>query len=225
VAILLALGFGDHRSEAQELVEAYLASMGLDRLKPFMRPGPQGAAPGPNVGAVAARSAVQKSTIQLTLEQWQLLAKDFEAHTCETLLANTRGGMDPSTISRITKLSPAAVKRAVKALAAVGLVKVAKGRIRCILDDKTGETPPKSPAMLAAKAAMARQFERWGAQGRSEGNYLINVRLTRANLDQFKQQIDYTLDLAELLSNQQSGDDSAVYMVQTRIVDLFPRDR
>lgn len=221
-AILLALGLADHRAEAAELVKAYYQALGLDALGKFL----DGAAAGGALGvhAAAARSAVQKSTVQLTLEQWQLLAQDFEAHTIETLLANTRGGLETAEIATVTGLKPATVKRALAALSKAGLVKMAGARARCILEDKSGEIPPKSPAMLAAKAAMARQFERWAEEGKPDGNYLINVRLTKAHLAQFKQQIDYMLDVAELLSNQEPTADSRVYMVQTRVVDMFPPD-
>lgn len=220
-AILHALDLTGHALEAQELVESYFESLGLNPLMPFLS-AKEASSKAPELGELAARQAVAGKSMHLTTEQWKLRADDFDANACLLYLITTPGGCEVAELAETTGIGSAAAKRAVKALASVGLAKAAGSRVRTPLDDKLVKAPPRSPAMVGVMAALEKHRARMIEKGRLVQNSAITLRLTEAHLKHFQRHLDELIDMAYLYESQEKKSDIPVYMIWGRIFQLFP---
>lgn len=222
--LLLALGLGDYSDAARDLAEAYCRSSGLDRVLSRLRLPSAPAAGGEEarLGDLAARFALAKSKIHLSPKQWRVLAGDFEAYACYMLVGNTAGGLGYPELARLSGLGLAAVKRAVKALAAAGLAKVSGGRVLDPLEDKVTEPPPKVPAMAGVIAGLRRNNQRLVERGKLLRFCRSTIRLTEAKLGRFLQHLDQVRDLSYLYASHENTADSAVYAFRGQVFQVFP---
>lgn len=199
--------------------------MGLDRLEDFRR-APKEPSLGREdfrLGEHAARHALHANSAQWSIEQYKVLAEDFEACVCNDLLANTRGGLPLAELAMQTGLSAGAARRAVRVLSSAGLVRSSGGRARSLTDDKFILPPPQLPTMAGVLGALRRHDARMAEEGKLVRNAPRTVRLTETNLMHFQRHIDQMMELGELYNNQENTADSAVYLVWAQIFKLFPR--
>lgn len=220
-AIMLSLGLREYSVAIRDLVEAYFAALGLDRLGRLMR-SPQSPLAQANLAEMAARHALGQKRVQLSMAQWKLQAQSFEAYTCDLLLVSTPGGLELSELGRLTGFAPAALKRAVKALVSSGLAKSSGGRVRSAFENKVVEAAPMSPATMGLKAALFAHHSKLMEKSRLARSTVTTVRLTEAGLKEFLRHLDQLIDVAELYNSQDNAEGSAVYMIRGQVFQVFP---
>ncbi|OGS05614.1 MAG: hypothetical protein A3G41_06410 [Elusimicrobia bacterium RIFCSPLOWO2_12_FULL_59_9] len=225
-AILAALGLPENAPQARELARAYFNALGMDALLRLAE-APQPAAPDLpawKLGELAAHLAVRRRTVQLSVEQWKLLARDFEANTCHIVLGNTAGWLSSGELAKTAGLSPGSVRRALKALDAAGLAELSGGRARSPLAHQYWEAPPFLPRLVGINASLRRHVERWIEAGKPAVVIPpVTARLTQTNVEGYARHLSEAVNLAAVYGDEEPTGDSAVYLVRGQVFKIFPR--
>lgn len=222
LAIVSALGLADHAANARALAEAYLASLGLERVTRLLAGGKsRPRSEDWRLAELAARKALEQTTVQLTAEQWKLRADDYDANTCHLLLLNTAGWQPVPAIARRTGIALTPVKRALRKLAAAGLAEISGEKARSALLGKSVAAPPRTPAMVGVIAALRKHQERWSERGKLLRNAITVVRLSREDLDHLQRHMDQFMDLALLYSSAEPAPDSDIFVLRGQIHRIF----
>lgn len=225
-SIMAALGLEAGSAQARELVRAYFAALSgspdlLDALAPEAAPAPD--LPSRELAEAAAWQAVSQRSMNLTLEQWRLRASDMAVHICHIYLVNTTGWVSEAELARATGFSPAVLRKALGALARGGLAELGKGKARSPFTKKVVRPMPSIPATAGLKAALNDIWARWLAGARQVDSRRMTFRMTRANLDKYRQHLEKAVSIACLYAN--SDEDRAaseIYSVETGIYRIFP---
>jgi transcriptional regulator with XRE-family HTH domain len=223
LAILPALGLGEHSPQARELVDAYYTALGLEALERYRIGASKPEAPEPSLESLAAKLALERTSTQLSLEQWKTLARDFANNACHLVLHNTRGGRDLKELPELTGLSAAEVKRGVKSLEAVGLAAVSGNRVRCPFEERYLKGPPKSAEMAGILKALREHHARLTASGVLIQNSATHLRLTETGVKYLQKHLYNLMELAALCEEQEASDGSAIYMLWGQLFKIFPR--
>ncbi|MHB0995044.1 MAG: hypothetical protein ACYC2I_01600 [Elusimicrobiales bacterium] len=225
-SIMAALGLEAGSPAARDLAREYFAALAgsaelLDLLAP--QAAPQGDLPSRELAEAAAWQAVSQRSMNLTLEQWRLRASDMAIHICHIYLVNTTGWVTETELARATGFTPAVLRRALKALAGGGLAELGAGKARSPFTKKVVRPMPATPATAGLKAALNNIWARWLAGARQVDSRRMTFRMTRANLDKYRQHLEKAVSLACLYAN--SDEDRAasdIYSVETGIYRIFP---
>ena len=227
-AIIAALGIEQFSPKARELVRAYfIALSGSDELLQILAAPASAIAdlPSRELAEAAAHQALARRSAHLTIEQWKLRSRDLVTNTCMNFMVNTAGWVTVREVEAATGFKPEAIKKTLKALASGGLLEFSGGRARCPLVDKVIELPPVTPATAAVKAALRNNWNTWLADSKRVDGKRITGRLTKANLDIYRQHLEKAVNLFAIYDNAgENRQDSAVYLVDAGIFRIFPRD-
>ena len=227
-AIMAALGIEQHSAKAQELVRAYFRALsGSDELvQTLSAPVPSGAdLSGGELVETITRKALEQLSVNLTIEQWRLCARDMVTFRCQFFLFNTAGWITVRELSDAIKFKPEAVRKALKALASGGLIDFAGDKARGLFATKLVELLPATPATAAIKAALLKHLNAWLEDSKRVDSKRITVRMSKANLDIYRQHLNKTVNLASIYSNsEEDRRDSDIYVIDASIFQTFPRD-
>ncbi len=227
-AIMAALGVAQSSPRAQELVRAYFRALsGSDELlQTLSAPGAAGAGlPGRDLAEEATNKALAQLTVNLTLEQWRLRTRDIVTHICQNFLADTAGWITVGEISEVTKFKPEEIRKALKALAAGGLVDLSGDKARGKLTGKKIRVLPMTPATGAIRAALLRNWNAWLADSKRISMKRLTFRMSKAKLEVFRQQLEKAINLAAVYDNpSENRQDSAIYLADASIFQILPRD-
>ena len=226
-AIMASLGIAQYTPKAEELVRAYFTALsGSDELIPFLLP-PVSAdpdLPSRELAEAATHKALEQLTVNLTVDQWKARTRDMVTHICQTFLVNTAGWVTVRELAQATKFKPEAVKKAFKTLAAGRLVELSGDKARSLFTGKLIKLLPATPATAAIRATIRNNWDAWLADSSRVAFKRLTVRMTKANLDLYRQHLEKAVDLSGLYTNSEdSRQDSAVYLVDASIFKIIPK--
>lgn len=219
--LIKALGLLPASAERRGLVRAYMSSLlGDDALLRELE-GPRNDAP-PRLGEEAARQAVRQRATALRLDQWQLLAEDYESYACHLYLSNSPGFASGEEIASAVRLKPAAVKEALKKLARAGLLELSAGRARHRHVYKIVAPLPLSPATAGLKAALLRHNRRLLEDAPHAHRSWLTARLSQEALERYVAHLADAVNLAAIYGDAEKTADTSVYQVDALVTRLFP---
>ena len=227
-AIIAALGLGEHSSEAQELVRAYFKALsGSDELVNVLAASSSAGAdlPSRELAEHATHRAISQLSVNLTMEQWKIRTGDMVTHICQAFLADTAGWVTVRELSDATKFKPEAVRKALKTLASGGMIDLSKDKARSQFAGKIIQLLPMTPATASIRAALLRNWNAWLEDSKRVGQKRLTVRLSKSNLDLYRQHLAKAVNLANVYGNaEENRQDSAIYFVDASIFRILPRD-
>ena len=227
-AIISALGIEQHSPKAKELVKAYFKALsGSDELVQILAaPAPVGAnLPSRELAEAAMNKALAMRSTNLTINQWKLCARDLETCICMYFMFNTTGWVTVQELAEATGLKPEKVKKAVKALAAGKMAELSGDKVRSLFAEKLVELLPATPATAPVKAALRKHLDTWMAKAGPIDTKRISVRMSKANLDIYRQHMEKFVNLASVYCNSgENRQDSAIYLVDAAIFQMLPKD-
>jgi len=227
-SIMSALGIDPHSPKAVELVRAYFMELsGSDELLQIVSSaasaGPQ--LSGRDLTEAAIGQALASKSVNQTIEQWKMSARDIVTHICDYFLVATAGWVTFRELSEVTQFKPAAIKKALKALASVRLIEISGDKARSLFADKVVQPLPATPAAAAIKAAKNDLWNQWLADSKLVDAKKLTVRMTKSNMDMYRQHLVKALSLACVYANtEENRQDSAVYVIDARIFQILPRE-
>jgi hypothetical protein len=220
--VMAALGIEQRSPKAQELVRAYFRALsGSDELVQMLAaPAAAGAdLPGRDLVEAIAHQAQARRTVTLTMAQWKLLAKDLATQIIQYILVDTTGWVTVRELSDATKFKPEAIRKAFKALAAGGLVDLSGDKARGLLTGKViNATMPLVPETAAINAALLANLQAWLARSEVVEEKHLSLRMTKANMDVYRQHLEKAMNLASVYSDPEANrQESAIYSINTKI--------
>jgi hypothetical protein len=158
-------------------------------------------------------------------QQWKLRARDIVTYTCATFLSNTEGWVTVQELSDATKFKPELIRKALKALASGGAIEFSGDKVRDLFAKRVLKRLPMTPATAATKAALLNLKEKCTASSKFIDYKDMCVRMTKANLEIYRQHLEKAVNLASIYGNVEANrQDSAVYLMEGRIFQLFPKN-
>ncbi|MCX5784139.1 MAG: hypothetical protein NTX59_00465 [Elusimicrobia bacterium] len=226
-AIMASLGIAQYSPKAQELVRAYFKALsGSDELlHTLSAPASAGVdLPSRDLAEAATHKALSQLSVHLTLEQWKLRTRDMVTHICQSYLADTAGWVTVREMSDATKFKPEAIRKALKALASGGLVDFSKDKARGRFTGKIIQLLPWTPATAAIRVALRNNWNMWLADSSLAAMKRQTVRMTKANLNIYRQHLEKAVNLAAVYGNaEENREDSAIYLIDASIFQIIPR--
>ncbi|MEI7530010.1 MAG: hypothetical protein WCK76_13825, partial [Elusimicrobiota bacterium] len=163
-AIMASLGLAPHSAGARDLVRAYFISLsGSDELLQFLA---EPAAQAPDLSSrelveAATQKMLEQLSVNLTLDQWKLRTRDIVTDVCHSYLNETEGWVTLSELEKVTKFKPQAIKKAVKDMAAGGLLDLNGDKVRGKFVGKTVQLLPRTPATAGIRDALREHCDVW----------------------------------------------------------------
>ncbi|MEI7529682.1 MAG: hypothetical protein WCK76_12150, partial [Elusimicrobiota bacterium] len=228
-AIIAALGVEQDSPRGQELIRAYFKALsGSDELLDSLAvPAAAAAAdadlPSRELAEAATQKALAQRTANLTLEQWKVCARDMVSFLCQYYLFNTTGWVTVRELSNATGFKPDLIRKTLRTFAARGIAEFTNDKARSEYAAKVVELLPATPATAPVKAALLGHLEKWMKKAGRVDTRRITIRMSRANLDIYRQHMDKFVELAAIYAD--SGENrhtSAVYMVDAGIFQMLP---
>ncbi|MFH2202805.1 MAG: hypothetical protein ABIJ96_06810 [Elusimicrobiota bacterium] len=223
--LMSALGLVSNSKGGKELVYAYLKDvLGSDKL---LRPLLAAAAPNPlppslALAEAASRQGTRQRSIQLTLEQYRVVAKSAAAYACHIVLANSWGWMDRPELAKITGLTKAELDQAIKELGKAGLARFQGKRVRSPLAGRFIIPPNITPHTASIYSAMLGHRTKWVKErGRLAFNRYLLLRMSNDKLAAFLPHFNEMIRMSALFGDVARSPDSSVYLVESRAVRLF----
>lgn len=220
--LLSALGLELNSPGAKELVRAYLGSvLGSERLLDVAAGSsvPDPTPPSWMLAETAARQAIGLRKVQLSLEQYRVLAKEAVAYACHVILCNTQGWLTRLELANFTGSPAAVVTRALGHLEKAGLAELAEGKARSPYAGRFVTPPALTPLTSSIYAALQKHREAWAARVH-HSNYLI-LRARKDGLERFLPHLADAVNLSAIYGDVKPSEDSAFYLVETRVSKLF----
>ena len=227
-AIMAALGIYDYSPKAKELIKAYFTAMsGTDELLRILSG--QAAAGLDLTSRELAENAVNQALamrkVHLTVEQWKTRSKDMVTDLCQSYLNNTAGWVTVQELAVATKFQPAAIRKAIKALAAGGLAELSGDKAKSMFSKNVIVVIPTTPATAALRTAQLDHWKRWLADSKVIDVKRMTARMSKPNLDLYRQHMEKFVELSNVYENTEDDrQNSAVYLVDSRIYQIFPRE-
>lgn len=223
--LLAALGLMPNSARSRALVQAFLVDVtGWPELVAGIFEEKRGdTAPAVvRLAAMASKQVLSARRAQLSAEQLRALAVDPLAYACCVLLKTCEPGFTVAELARLTGAKEAAVQKSVKDLAAVGLVKLAKGRATCPISLAYIDADAITVAHASLFAAMHRhRAQLVEAHGRVIRAPHLIIRATKAGIDQYLEHLAEAVTMGNLFADNSGGVDSAVYHIEGRVSRLF----
>ncbi len=228
-AIIAALGIEKHSPKAQELVRAYFRALsGSDELLQTLSAPASADAdlPSRELAEAATHQALSQRSINMTMAQWKLRSRDLVTHICQNFLANTAGWVTVRELSNATRFKPEAIRKALKALASGGLIDLSGDKARSQFAGKVISKMPMIPETTGIRDTLRDLWKTWLAGSKPVAAKRMTVRMTKANLDLYRQHLEKAVRLACVYSttDEESRQDSAIYYIDTSIFKALPRD-
>ena len=225
--IMAALGVAQHSPRAQELVQAYfMALSGSDELIQYLSaPAAPASPPNRELAEAATRKMLSQLSVNLTLEQWKLCTRDMVTDICQTYLNETAGWVSVSELSKATKFKPKEIMKALKDLAAGGIVDLSGNKVRGKFVGKTIQLLPMTPATAEIRAALRNNCNAWLADSKLIALKRITARMGKASMHIYRQHMENAVNLAAVYGGvNEDRKDSAIYFIDARIYQYLPRD-
>ena len=226
--IMNCLGVKLQSAEGQELIRAYFNALSgsEELLQALSAPAQPGAdLPSRELAETATHRALAQLSVSLTLEQWKLRTRDAVTNICQSYLAETAGWVTIQELAEATKVKPEALRKALKALAAGGLAEFAKDKARGKFTGKVIQLLPMTRETRPIREALRRYWDELVADSERVALKRTTVRMSRANLEIFRQHLERAVNLAAIYGNAaENRQDSALYCVDDEILKLFPKD-
>lgn len=221
--LLTALGLAARSPRAAALARAYLVSLlGSEELLEHLSPTPTAAdLPSHKLAEEAAHQALSQRTVRLGLDAYQLLARDADAYACHIVLVNTPGWQEKRDLAEIAGVPATRLARPLAALARAGFVELSGGRARSRLAGKYVPGPPPVPVSAAIVAALARHRKAWVKKGRTVRHSYLTVRMAQPQLERYAQHLADAVKLSAVYGDVKREADTAVYLVESRLVRIF----
>lgn len=225
--ILAALGVDLRSPQARELLLAYFRELsGSDELLQIIASaGPAAKAPvmpSMELAETAAQKALERLNVNLTMGQWELLARDGAAYVCQHFLTNTEGWVKLPELAKAAGLSAPEAKRAAGKLAEAGLAELAGDKVLGKLAGKAVRALPSTPATAAVKAGLAKNWSGMLAGASLVATQRRTVRMTKAGLGLYRQHLERVVSLCEIYSDAaEDKKNSAIYAIETGIFDVL----
>ncbi|MBI5201253.1 MAG: hypothetical protein HY925_06675 [Elusimicrobia bacterium] len=220
--LLSALGLEPGSAQARELVRAYLRSvLGSDRLLDLAAGGAKTdpAPPSWLLAETASRQAIGQRKVQLSLDQYGLLAKEPVAYVCHAVLANTQGWLTKAELSKFSGKPAAAVAKALAALEKAGLAELDGAKARSPLAGKFVTPPAATPLTASIYAALQKHRESWA--GRAVRSHYLILRARKDGMESYLPHLADAVSLSAIYGDVKPGDDSEFYLVEGRVTRLF----
>ncbi len=228
-AIMAALGIEQRSAKAKELVKAYFKALsGSDELIQILAaPDPVAAdLPSREMAEAATQKALAMRSTNLTIDQWKLCARDLETYICQYFLFNTAGWITVQELAQATGFRPEKIKKALKVLAAGKLAELSGDKVRGLFAEKLVELLPLTPATAPVKAELRKHLIAWMEKASRVDTKRITVRMSKANLDIYRQHMGKFVNLASIYCNSgENRQDSAVYLIDAGIFQMLPQKK
>lgn len=225
--ILLALQLPENSPELRGLLLAYIACLlDTDAFGTSLTASADAEqSPGSWLLAEAlARQSVEERKVQPTMAQYRLLARSPDAYAVHVMLYNTTGGLRRSFLARRTGLSSAKLAGVLSSLRRAGLVRLAGAKARSVWEGRFVTPPEPVGEMKEVFAALSAHRTRWMAEGKArlvDAPYL-NLRAPWARLHRFRRHLGDSVRMAALFGKNADTPDSAFFLVEGRVFELFP---
>lgn len=221
--LLIALNLLPGSARRLELLRSYLASVLADaelvsEVWDRRQTGPED--PTRAIAEEATRMIKRKS-INIELDQWKVVADDFDAYLCDYYLTSTPGFSELPDIARATGLSAARIRRALKLLASRGLAKLEGGRAKSAFANQLVNMPPLSPATAALYAAARRNRDRMIAGGKRQHDWCLVARVPRGAMPRYAHYLKQAVSVAAVYSDEENRNDTDIYAIEARITKVF----
>lgn len=226
--LLSALGIDQNSPIARELVLAYFRTLsGSDELTQMLAVPANASAdlPGLGLAEAAAHQADARCAINLTLQQWEPLARDMVTDITNDVLVDTAGWVTVREMVAATGFKPEAVKKAFKALASAELADLAGDKARSNLSGKVVNAPPQIPETIKLKLALREHMKTWLAGAEIVDRKSMSLRMTKTALDKYRQHLKTAVNLANVYGDPEADRrESDIYSINTRIYRVTPRN-
>lgn len=223
--LVAALGLDPVSRAARELVLAYMRdTLGSPALiRSFETPPlPDPAPPGWQIAENAARQALGARSVRLTPEQYALLARDESLYACHVILANTRGWIETSELSRMLGLPPADLRRRLTFLDKAALAQVRGRQVRSPLAGSYVMPPLPGPAAGFASSRLRRHRDEWTRRrGRSVHQAYLILRAPEPKFRDYLSHLSDVVAMSALYGDVGPAADSELYLVEGKVTRLF----
>lgn len=224
--IMAALSIDMYSQKAKELVGAYFQSLsGSEELLKVLTAGP--ARPADLTSRELAESAVQRSVnqrnVQLTSEQWRLRNRDRVMLICSNYIINTAGWVTIQELAVVSGFVPAEIKKALRALAAGGLIEFSGDKARSHLTGKVIQFPPRTAENRDIYASSIRLWNDWIKDCDCVASKRMTMRMSKTDMSIYRQHLTRAVDTATLYENPDADKQgSAVYFVEAVVYKVLP---
>lgn len=223
--LLEVLGLPPHSPRARELVYAYLACVlgSEELLRGVVRAPSSDLAPAAfKLAASAAKQAIGERKVQLSLEQYRVLAKVPGAYACHILLKCTEEGIELGELARMAGAGPAVVKRAVAALKSVKLARVSGSLAKSPLANNYVTPPPLTPAFASIYTALQSQRAEWVKKhGSVVFNSYLQIRTRPDKIENYFNHLADAVNMSAIYADNEKREGSDIYLTEARVVRLF----
>lgn len=223
--ILEGLGLSAESPEGRDLVRSYFRDVlgGDELIKSWSAP----LAPDPvpaswQVAENAVRQALHQRSIQLTLEQYTVLAGDKTAYACHVILANTRAWVEKKKLAAMTKHTVSQLSRSLSRLKGVSLAEESGARVRSPLAGKYIVPPKVTPATAGIYARLQSFRNEWiNKHGRLHHERYLILRATRGKFAGYMPHLSDVVGMSALYGDVEPSADSSMYIVEAKVSRLF----
>lgn len=221
--IIEALGLKMASVEGKDLIKAYFTSLsGSDEMVRAIS-APDGAEAADPAQA-RARRAISMLSVALTLEQARVMVRDRETCFCFNCLSETEGWLTVKELCEGFGFKTPAVKKALKALSACGLVELSGDKARGRNAGKIVHLMPMSEDTLPLRLALRGHYNDFVTRTKPLAGRRCIVRMTKSALDQYADHLRKTIELAETYGDpRESRENSDIYLIEGRVARFFPK--
>lgn len=219
-----ALGFSPESAQTRELILAYFADvLGSDALLASLAAaGPDPVPPSWRLAETATRQAISQRAVQLTAEQYAVIASDERAYACHALLANTKGWVTKQELGAACAVPARDVEAALKALQKAGLCELGKEGARSPYAGRFVVPPVPTPAMASIYAKMLAHRSRWLARAGTAVDYrYLILRAPRAKFMGYLPHLSDVVSMSAIYGDVERADDSEIFLVEGKVSRLF----
>jgi hypothetical protein len=219
------LGLEPRHPRAKALLRAYLADhLGSEALleaasgEPKAEETPEGW----GVAAEASQQATSQRSAQLSIEQYEVLAKHPVAYACHVILYNTAKWVSPADLAADLGVKPAAVHDALRALAAAGLAERSGQLVRSPLAGKYVVPPTPTEPLKGIYDRLAQHRSTWlnGSSDLEHSSYLL-LRARPERMGRFFGRLDEAVRMSAIYGDVNAFADGGIYYVVAKVHRIF----
>jgi hypothetical protein len=225
--LISALDLMPRSEKSQKLVRAYLVSvLGSEELLGEIVGEAAGGAELPagiKMALSTATEAISRTKVQLDLEQYRAVGANPVAYACHVILCNTDGGLTIDELVKTAAAPAAAVKKALKELAAAKLVKLSGTRARSTLEKNYVAPPAPTPAMSAVYAKLQAYRRDWLDRSAAVHTPYLILRASRAKLERYHEHLTEAINMSSIFGDIRPEGDTEMFLVEGRVTRLFQK--
>jgi hypothetical protein len=224
--LISALDLMPESPKAKELVYAYLLDvLGSEELLKGLLSSTQDD-PAPNtwkLAVSAARQAIGLTKVQLSVEQYKALARSADGYACHVVLCNTSGWVEAGQLAKTLKIPLDRVKKALKELAAAELAQLQGAKARSPFEKNYVAPPSPTPTLASIYAALQKYRTGWVEErGRTIHTPYLLLRARKPQMEKYFDHLTEAVNMSSLYGDITPADDSEMFLVEGKVVRLFP---